>query len=147
MDIESIAREVLEPLGYELLEVISNVGRGSTTLTIRIDRLDEKPVAVEDLARASRVLGLELDRLDPIQGEYMLDLESPGPKRPLVTKRHFERMNGLKIKVKRLANTVMGKILEVSDTAVLLELDGGVQESVALEGIRANLAEWPNEHR
>ena len=49
MDIESIAREVLEPLGYEVLEVISNVGRGSTTLTIRIDRLDEKPVAVEDL--------------------------------------------------------------------------------------------------
>ena len=147
MDIESIAREVLEPLGYELLEVISNVGRGSTTLTVRIDRIDEKPVAVEDLARASRVLGLELDRLDPIQGEYLLELESPGPKRPLTTKRHFERMSGLKIKVKRLAATVIGKILEVSDTSVLLELDGGVQESVALEGIRANLAEWPNEHR
>ena len=123
------------------------VADGSTTLTVRIDRLDEKPVAVEDLARASRVLGLELDRLDPIQGEYLLELESPGPKRPLITKRHFERMNGLKVKVKRLAATVIGKIVEVSDTAVLLELDGGERESVPLEGIRASLAEWPSEHR
>jgi ribosome maturation factor RimP len=147
MDIEAIAREVLDPLGYELLEVVSNVGRGSTTLTVRIDRVDEKPVAVEDLARASRVLGLELDRLDPIQGEYLLELESPGPKRPLLRKRHFERMSGLKIKVKRLANSVIGKILEVSDEAVLLELDGGVRESIPLDGIRANLVEWPTEHR
>jgi ribosome maturation factor RimP len=147
LDIESIAKDVLEPLGYEVLEVHASAGRGSQTVLVRIDRLDEKPVATRDLEQASRVLGLELDRLDPIQGNYALDLESPGPKRPLFRLRHFERMMGLKIKVKRPGASVVGKILSVTAEAVTLELDGGVQESVPLEGIRANLAEWPSEHR
>lgn len=147
MDMEAMAREVLEPLGLEVLEVHVNAGRSTSTVLVRIDRLDEQPVATADLERASRVLGLELDRLDPIQGHYALDLESPGPKRPLFRVRHFERMMGLKIKVKRPGASVIGKILAVNADAVTLELDGGKQEVIPLEGIRANLAEWPNEHR
>ena len=147
LDIESIAREVLEPLGYEVLEVHANAGRGPSTVLVRIDRLDEQPVATGDLEKASRVLGLELDRLDPIEGNYSLDLESPGPKRPLFRTRHFERMMGLKIKVKRPGASVIGKIVAVSGDSVTLELDGGVVEQVPIEGIRANLAEWPSEHR
>ena len=145
--LEDIARDVLEPLGYEVLEVIVSSGRVSTSLIVRIDRIDETPVTVDDLTRASNVLGLELDHLDPIQGEYKLDLESPGPKRPLMTVRHFERHLGLKIKVKRQDASVIGKIVAVNPESVTLELDGNLTESMPIVGIRAYLAEWPESHR
>ncbi len=145
--LEDIARDVLEPLGYEVLEVIVSSGRVSTSLIVRIDRIDETPVTVDDLTRASNVLGLELDHLDPIQGEYKLDLESPGPKRPLITVRHFERHTGLKIKVKRMDASIIGKIVVVTPESVTLELDGNVIETLPIAGIRAFLAEWPDSHR
>ena len=145
--LEDIARDVLEPLGYEVLEVIVSSGRVSTSLIVRIDRIDETPVTVDDLTRASNVLGLELDHLDPIQGEYKLDLESPGPKRPLITLRHFERHTGLKIKVKRQDASIIGKIVAVNPESVTLELDGNVTETLPMAGIRAYLAEWPESHR
>ncbi len=145
--LEDIAHDVLEPLGYEVLEVIVSSGRVSSNLIVRIDRLDEQPVTVDDLTRASNVLGLELDHLDPIQGEYSLELESPGPKRPLITARHFERHMGLKIKVKRIDASAIGKIIEVTPDSVKLELDGKVEESISIAGIRAFLAEWPESHR
>jgi ribosome maturation factor RimP len=145
--LEDIARDVLEPLGYEVLEVIVSSGRVSSSLIVRIDRLDEQPVTVDDLSRASNVLSLELDHLDPIQGEYKLDLESPGPKRPLITVRHFERHMGLKIKVKRQDASVIGKIIAVNADTVKLELDGQVEETLPIAGIRAFLAEWPESHR
>jgi ribosome maturation factor RimP len=145
--LEDIARDVLEPMGYEVLEVVVSSGRVNTTLVVRIDRLDEQPVTVEDLTRASNVFSLELDHLDPIQGEYQLELESPGPKRPLVTARHFERHMGLKIKVKRQDASVIGTIVAVTPEAVTLELETKATETITLNGIRAYLAEWPDSHR
>jgi ribosome maturation factor RimP len=145
-DISAAAREVLEPMGYEVLEVVIS-GKVTMNVLVRIDRLDEQPVSVEDLERASGVFGLEMDRLDPFKGAYKLEVESPGPKRPLTRARHFERMMGLKIKVKRPGASVIGKILAVTDDAVTLELDGKKVEQIPIAGIVANLAEWPSEHR
>lgn len=145
-DLNAVAREVLEPMGYEVLEVVIS-GKVTQTVLVRIDRLDEQPVGMEDLERASGVMGLELDRLDPFKLPYKLEVESPGPKRPLTRARHFERMMGLKIKVKRPGASLVGKIVSVQDDAVTLELDGKKLETVAIPGITANLAEWPSEHR
>jgi ribosome maturation factor RimP len=144
----TMARDVLEPLGYEVLEVQNSGGKRSSLVLVRIDRLDEQPVTVEDLERASRVLGLEFDRLDPIQGEYRLELESPGSKRPLLRQRHFERMLGLKAKVKvpGVGGTV-GVIEAVDDNTVTLKTDGNKLETFNLEGIIANLTEFPDKHR
>lgn len=146
-DVAQLAAEVLGPLGYELLEVQVGQGRSSTTVTVRIDRLDEQPVSVEDLERASGVLGLELDRLDPIPGRYKLEVESPGPKRPLTRARHFERMIGLKVKAKRQGGSLIGRIVAVDEAAVTLEDERGENVRMDLADIRATLAEWPAEHR
>ena len=145
-DISAAAKEVLEPMGYEVLEVVIS-GKVTMNVLVRIDRLDEQPVGVEDLERASNVFGLEMDRLDPFKGAYKLEVESPGPKRPLITARHFERMMGLKIKVKRPGASLIGKIVALDAEGVTLELDGKKLEKLPISGIVANLAEWPDEHR
>ncbi len=123
-------------------------GKQSTTVLIRIDKFDETPVATADLERASRVVSLEFDRVDPITSEYRLEFESPGGKRPLLRQRHFERMLGLKAKVKVAGvGGFVGKIIEVSATTVTLEGDAAEQRSFALLGIDAHLTEFPDRHR
>lgn len=99
MDLHQAAEEVLAPLGYEVLDV-KVLTRGRTSVLLRIDRLDEKVVSVDDVRKASEAFGLELDRLDPFKGAYQLEVESPGGERPLFRLRHFERFVDLKVKVR-----------------------------------------------
>src|SRR5690625_7803227 len=92
MELDSAARTVLEPLGYEVLEVkVSSSGRSrKARVLVRIDRLDEAVVSMGDVALASEVMALELDRLDPVESAYPLEGEAPGEQRPLETLRHLQ---------------------------------------------------------
>jgi ribosome maturation factor RimP len=151
MDLEAAARDVLTPLGYEVLEVSvsgGTGGRGGTRrVLLRIDRLDERVVAMDDVEQASQASGLELDRLDPFPSAYRLEVESPGPERPLLTLRHFERFRDLLVKVRTGGETLSGRVRGVGDDHIVLELEGRADEptrTIALSAIeRARLAEWP----
>ncbi|GGQ99929.1 ribosome maturation factor RimP [Deinococcus ruber] len=145
-NLQSIAAHVLTPLGFEVLEVqIQNPGR-NPVVVVRIDRLDEQPVSIEDLTAASRAVGDEYDRLDPIRSEYRLELESPGAKRPLLRSRHFERMHGLKAKVRGSGHTFTAPITAVQGDDVTFDTDNG-PVTLRIGDFQANLAEFPPEHR
>jgi ribosome maturation factor RimP len=144
--LSAIAAQVFAPLNLELLEVqVQNPGRRPTVL-VRIDRLDEQPVSVEDLQNASRALGDEFDRLDPIKGEYNLELESPGPKRPLTRTRHFERMLGLQARVRGDGQAFTGPIKAVDGNRVTFDVLGQ-DVTLTIGQFQGNLAEFPPEHR
>ncbi|HEX7022299.1 MAG TPA: ribosome maturation factor RimP [Trueperaceae bacterium] len=147
MDLAQAASGVLHPLGYEVLELqVGGKGKKKRVL-LRIDRLDEGVVTLEDVTLATQVFGLELDRLDPFEGAYQLEVESPGPERPLVTARHFERFHDLAIKVRADGESFKGIIREVAPDAVVLEV-GDERRSVPLDRIEsARLAEWPESPR
>jgi ribosome maturation factor RimP len=147
MDLAQVATELLAPLGFEVLELkISDSGR-SRRLLLRIDRLDERAVSIEDVATVSEVFGLELDRLDPIERAYQLEVESPGPQRPLKRIRHFERFHDLLAKVRVGEETFRGVIREVTDETIAFEV-GNSRKTVRLTDIdSAQLAEWPAEPR
>ena len=142
-----LVETVVGPLGFEPLEVNLHGAGKTQVLTVKLDRLDEKPVRVADLERANRVIGLELDRLDPIRGSYRLEVESPGPKRPFLTARHFERFSGLKVKVRTEEEHFTGRITAVGGGEVTFSLPGGEEKKLKIGHFKANLAEWPQEHR
>lgn len=147
MDLAHAAAEVLSPLGYEVLELDLGASGKSRRVLLRIDRLDETVVSMEDVERASEVFGLELDRLDPFEEPYRLEVESPGGQRPLVTPRHFERFSGLLAKVRTGSQTFRGRITSVQGNLVTFDVDGE-QRSLATTDIdSARLAEWPSEPR
>ena len=147
MELAQAANQVLAPLGYEVLEVtVSTKGRTPRVL-VRIDRLDEATVSVEDVAKASEVFGLELDRIDPFTGAYALEVESPGPKRPLFRERHFERFHDLKAKVRSGDETFTGVIRDVDHETVTFEVDGERRDLDLTTIDSARLAEWPDEPR
>lgn len=149
MDLQEAATRVLEPLGFEVLEVRVARSRraGSSRVMVRIDRQDENVVSMNDVSLASEVFALELDRLDPFESAFLLEVESPGAKRPLLTRRHFERFHDLRAKVKTASATFTGKITVVTEDSVTFSVDGR-EETVAFGDIEgAWLAEWPSEPR
>ena len=147
MDIAQSAAEVLEPLGYEVLELDIGASGRSRRVLLRIDRLDEGVVSMDDVERASEVFGLELDRLDPFQEPYRLEVESPGAERPLQTVRHFERFHDLLAKVRSNGETFTGRIRTIAGNEVSFEVDGE-ERKIPLDSIEgAWLAEWPSEPR
>jgi len=145
MDLTQAARDALTPLGYEVLEVAVTVRGASRRVLLRIDRLDEQAVSVDDVRRAAEAFGLELDRLDPFEGAYQFECESPGSQRPLATARHFERFRDLLIKLRTGGVTIGGRVRGVEGDVVLFEpADGSGARRLRLAEIeRAHLAEWP----
>jgi len=141
VDLWRLVEEAVEPLGLEVLEVREAPGE----VLVRLERKDEKPIRVADLERASRHIEAVLDREDPIPGSYRLRVESPGPKRPLFTRRHFERFQGLKAKVPGPEGFV-GRILRVEGDEVVFQV-GPEERRLTLGTFRATLAEWPEEPR
>lgn len=147
MDLTAAAITLLEPLGYEVLEcTVANRARRPQVL-LRIDRLDEKPVTMDDVTEVTEAFGLELDRLDPFPNPYNLSVESPGATRPLFTARHFERFHGLLAKVRVGDETFTGRTLRVEDDAVTFDVDGTIRTFSLAEIGSARLAEWPDSPR
>ena len=147
MNLAQAATDVLAPLGYEVLELHVNTKGKTPRVQLRIDRLDAGIVSVEDVALASEAFGLELDRIDPFEGAYHLEVESPGAKRPLKTRAHFERFHDLKAKVDVGSESFTGRIVTVGEDEIVFEV-GGSERTVRMADIEsARLAEWPDTPR
>ena len=69
-------------------------------LRIFIDK--EGGVDINDCESLSRAIDAPLDELDPIDGEYILEVSSPGIERELIRPAHFERFIGADIMVKMI---------------------------------------------
>lgn len=63
-----------------------------TTLRLYIDA--ENGVSLEDCEKVSRQVSSVMDVEDPIEGEYTLEVSSPGMDRPLYTAAHYARYIG-----------------------------------------------------
>ena len=147
MDLKQAATEVLTPLGYEVLELsVSSSGRSRKVL-LRIDRLDEAPVTMDDDESASEGFGLVMDRRDPFDEPYELEVESPGSQRPLVTARHFERFHDLLVKFRAGGESLTGRVLRVEDGAVTFLVRGEERTFPVADIEQARLAEWPDKPR
>ena len=115
--LETIIEPVVEGLGYETVRVLLGSGN-RPTLQVMIDISDgSRAVTVDDCALVSRALSKVLDEVDPIDGEYALEVSSPGIDRPLTKLAHFERFKGYEAKIetveavegrKRIKGTLLG---------------------------------------
>ena len=147
MDLTQAAAEVLTPLGYEVLEVTVSASGRSKRVLLRIDRLDEALVTIDDVAKAAEVFGLELDRLDPFPTAYRLEVESPGAQRPLFTPRHFQRFHDLLIKFSVAGESLKGRVVGADEATVTVEVNGAERRFGIDEVKQARLAEWPDTPR
>ena len=123
-----IVTPTIEGLGFELVRLRLMGGR-RPTLQIMAER-PEGGIEVEDCARISRAVSAVLDVEDPISGEYVLEVSSPGIDRPLTRLKDFERYAGYEAKLETTEmidgrRRFKGVLAGVEDGEVLIEVAEG----------------------
>lgn len=124
----SLLEPVVESLGCELWG-LEYLAQGKKSL-LRIF-IDKKPdgVVLEDCEAVSRQVSSVLDVEDPINGEYTLEVSSPGMDRPLYKLEHYQEFAGHKVALRLRVNfegrrKFSGLLKGVEDDEVVLEVDG-----------------------
>ena len=95
--VAGIVEPVIEDLGFDLVRV-RITGQHGCTVQVMAERADGT-MNIEGCEAISRALSPVLDVEDPIDGEYHLEVSSPGVDRPLVRKRDFAAWTGHDAKV------------------------------------------------
>ncbi|MEZ5972261.1 MAG: ribosome maturation factor RimP [Hyphomonadaceae bacterium] len=85
-------------LGYRIVRVRLS-GNRRKRLQIMGERVSDGQMGIDDCTKLSRALGPVFDLEDPVQGEYDLEISSPGIDRPLMRIEDFERFVGFDAKV------------------------------------------------
>ena len=111
--IAEIAEAFLKNEGLELYNVEFVKEGKDWFLRVYIDKLSddtEEYVSTDECEKVSRFLSNELDRLDPIEQNYYLEVSSPGMDRQLIEPKHYAKYAGKLVEVK-LYRGVNGKKL------------------------------------
>jgi len=91
--LRQLLQPVIEALGCELWGLELQAGGKTKLLRIYIDRAGGA-VGIEDCERVSRQSSAVLDVEDVINGEYILEVSSPGMDRPLYDLSQYEQFIG-----------------------------------------------------
>lgn len=120
-------RELLEPLvrsqGLDLEEIaVDAVGR-KRVLRVVVD--SDEGADLDRIADVSRALSATLDETDAMgQGEYTLEVGTPGAERELKEHRHYVRATDRLVRFQLADGEVTARILEVDDEGVDVEVPG-----------------------
>ncbi len=94
----TLVQPIAESFGLEVLEVLYEKKYDGMNLTVVIDK--DCGVTIDDCEKLHRAIDEPLDKLDPIESEYILNVSSPGLDRPLKLERDYKRNLNKKILVK-----------------------------------------------
>ena len=92
--LESLVASEIKPLGLELFEFRTGGSKGRPVLDVRVERVDEQEVTVDDCAVASRAIEAKLDAEDFGGKRYVLEVSSPGLERTLRNAKDWKRFVG-----------------------------------------------------
>ena len=98
--VEELAAPIANGLGLKIWDVRYLKEGSQWFLRIFIDK--DGGVDINDCEAMSRAIDKPLDDLDPIDGEYILEVSSPGIERELIRDRHFDQFIGADIMVRMI---------------------------------------------
>lgn len=127
----NLIEPIVEGLGYECVGIDYNPHPQHGLLRIYID--SENGILVEDCTKVSHQISGVLDVEDPIQGNYQLEISSPGADRPFFKVSQFEKFIGDKVMVNLFKaiegrRKITGLIKKVEDNVITLQDDGQIFE-------------------
>jgi ribosome maturation factor RimP len=128
--------EAFDPIANELgLDIVrvrlmgSNRPGGARRLQIMAERKSDGDINVNECARLSRAISAYVEETDPIDGEYILEVSSPGIDRPLTRLKDFETYEGYeaRLELDRLAEgrkRFRGVLAGIEDDHIAIDLEG-----------------------
>ena len=126
---------VAESIGLDIVRVRLMGGTLRRRLQVMAERPIDNDIDVGECARLSRAMSEVLDAADPIAGEYLLEVSSPGIDRPLTRLKDFDLYEGFEARLesdrmiegrKRFKGIVAG----TDGDNIAIDLDG--EEETAL---------------
>lgn len=122
--LEPIIEPAVEAAGFRLVR-LRLMGGHTKTLQIMAERPDGT-MNVEDCAVLARALQDFLERENPIEGEFELEVSSPGIDRPLTRLTDFVRWSGHEARIELAAaidgrKRFRGKLLGLEDNDVVIQ--------------------------
>ena len=126
--LEPILTPAIEAAGFKLVR-LRLLGGKRKTIQVMAERPDGT-MNVDDCAELSHALSEFLDAEDPIEGEYVLEVSSPGIDRPLTRITDFARWSGHEAKLELTAPDANGRkrfkglLLGLDGNDVVFETDG-----------------------
>lgn len=131
---------VAEAAGYEIIRLRLMGGAERRRLQIMAERPPqdgqlEGEMNVEDCTRLSRKVSEIMDAADPIAGEYVLEVSSPGIDRPLTRPKDFANYEGFEVKLEldRLAEgrkRFRGVLAGLEGDQVAIDLEGEAETAL-----------------
>jgi ribosome maturation factor RimP len=120
---------VAEASGYAIvrLRLMGGAGKARRLQIMAEDASGE--MTVDDCARLSRAISDVLEAADPVEGDYVLEVSSPGIDRPLTRLKDFSTYAGydVRLELDRLADgrkRFKGGVVGVEDGCVALNAEG-----------------------
>lgn len=140
--------ELLEPElnaeGFDLLDVRVFQGGGRFQVRVFVDTI-EGGIDLGQCTKASRSVGMLLEEADLFTGQYVIEVSSPGVRRPLRKPEHFRAAAGqrvdLKLRTKGGPGRVRGILQEVSGSQLVVVRDSETEGTEETETVRVNLGD------
>ncbi|MBV9331646.1 MAG: ribosome maturation factor RimP [Alphaproteobacteria bacterium] len=126
--LQPVIEPAVEAAGFRLVRLRLLVGK-TRTLQIMAERPDGH-MNIDDCASLSRALSDFLEREDPFDGEYVLEVSSPGIDRPLTRITDYARWAGHEAKLELAAPDTAGRrrfrgqLLGLDGNDVVIEIEG-----------------------
>ncbi|WP_027338738.1 ribosome maturation factor RimP [Halonatronum saccharophilum] len=129
--VEEVVEVLVEPIanrnGLELVDIEYSKEGQDWILRVFIDK--KEGVSLDDCQSVSRELSDILDKKDPIDKTYLLEVSSPGIDRPLKKDEDFIRFSGRKVDISTYApingeKKLNGELLGIDEGNIKLVVDG-----------------------
>lgn len=144
-DLKKMAARIIDLLeselatdGIDLLDIRLFRGGGRIQLRIYVD-LHEGGISLDRVAAAARTVSMLLEEADPFPGQYVIEVSSPGIRRPLRKLEHYQAAVGQRVDLKvagQGTRRVRGVLQEVDGDRLvirMIEADPAVEDRASEE--------------
>lgn len=119
-----IEKNLLENEQFQHLFLVKlNVNEVAKTKRINVFIDSDGPLTIEDCTKLSRLINKAAEEENLIEGDYTLEVSSPGADAPLKFLRQYVKHIGRNLKVeKNDKTTVQGKLISANENQINLEI-------------------------
>ena len=127
MSLEESIKLAVESLGANLYDIVTVKEHDRNIFRVLVTA--ENGISLDKCAEISRMISPILDIDEPMGGEYILEVSSPGIERKLRKKDHFIASVGEKVKIKNFAMEIFkGELISADNEKIVVKTEFGDDE-------------------
>lgn len=142
MSLETDIKNLVESIGLKLYDIATVSENGETIYRVTV--VGEGGTSMDQCVEATKLISPLLDVTPPVQGEYRLEVSSPGVERKLKRLEHFQLSVGEKVKMTLMDKTKLRGLLKgVEGNTITVETEEGLREIAFDDIVKASTYfEW-----